>query len=46
MKKITLVNVVGIIDVQQKMFSACFEGYIVSMYGFANVHRNGFKYIH
>jgi hypothetical protein len=40
------VNVVGIIDVQQKMFSAYFEGYIVSMYGFVVVSRNGFKYIH
>jgi hypothetical protein len=25
-KRIALVNVVGIIDVQQKMFGVCFEG--------------------
>jgi hypothetical protein len=46
MKKTTHVNVVGIINVQQKMLRACFEGYIVNMYGFANVPRSGFKYIH
>jgi hypothetical protein len=40
------VNVGGIIDVQQKMLGAYFEGYIVSRYGFANVPRNWFKYIH
>ncbi len=28
-----------------KMFGACFESYIVSIYGFENVHRSGFKYI-
>jgi hypothetical protein len=40
------VNVVDIIKVQQKMLGVCFEGYIVSMYGFANVLGSGFKYIH
>jgi hypothetical protein len=25
-------NVVGIIDVEQRMFNSCFEGYIVSKY--------------
>jgi hypothetical protein len=34
MKKTTLVNIVGIINMQQKMFGACFEGYIVRIYGF------------
>jgi len=46
MKRITHVNVVGITDVQHKMFGACFEGYIVNKYGFANVPRSGFKYTH
>jgi hypothetical protein len=39
-------NVVGIIDLQHKMFGVCFEGYIVNMYGSTNVPRSGFKYIH
>jgi len=45
-KRTALVNVGGITDVQQKMFGVYFEGYIVSRYGFANVPRSGFKYIH
>jgi hypothetical protein len=45
-KKTTHVNVVGITNVQQKMFGACFEGYIVNKYGFADVLGSGFKYIH
>lgn len=36
-KRITPVNVVVIIDVEQKMLGVCIEGYIVSKYGFANV---------
>ncbi len=28
------------------MFGACFEGYIVNRYGFANVPGSGFIYIH
>ncbi len=39
-------NVVGIIDVQYKMFGACFEGYIVSRYGSTDVLGSGFNYIH
>jgi hypothetical protein len=45
-KRIAPVNVVGIIKVQQKMLGVCFKGYIVSMYGSANVLGSGFKYIH
>jgi len=45
-KRIALVNVGGITDVQHKMLGACFEGYIVSKYGFANVPTSGFEYIH
>jgi hypothetical protein len=37
---------VGITDMHQKMLGTCFEGYIVNKYGFANVPRSGFKYIH
>ncbi len=39
-------NVVGFTNVQHKMFGACFEGYIINKYGFANVSGSGFKYIH
>jgi hypothetical protein len=42
-KQITPMNVVGITDVQQKMFVACFEGCIISMYGSVNVPRSGFN---
>jgi len=28
------------------MFGACFEGYIVNMYGSTNVLGSGFKYMH
>jgi hypothetical protein len=45
-KRIALVNVVGITNVQQKLCGACFEGYIVNKYGSANVLGSGFKYIH
>jgi hypothetical protein len=38
--------VVGIIDVQQRMLGALFEGYIISRYGFYNVFGHDFKYIH
>jgi hypothetical protein len=40
-------NVVGIIDVQQKMFGAYFEGHIISKYGsVVDVPKSGFKYIY
>ncbi len=45
-KKIAPMNVVGITDMQHKMFGAYFEGYIVNMYGFVDVLGSGFKYIH
>ncbi len=45
-KIIALVNVVGIINVQQKMFSPCFEGYIGNRYGIVDVLGSGIKYIH
>jgi hypothetical protein len=44
-KRIAIMNVVGIIDMQQKMFGACFEGYIVHKYGFTDVLGSGFIYI-
>lgn len=45
-KKITApIFVVGIIDVQQRMLGALFEGYIVSRYGFYNVFGHDVKYI-
>jgi hypothetical protein len=45
-KRVAPMFVVGIIDVQQRMLGALFEGYIVSMYGFYNVVGHDFKYIH
>ncbi len=41
-KKITPMNVVGITNVHQKMFVACIEGYIINMYVFVDVPKNGF----
>jgi hypothetical protein len=45
-KRIAPMNVVGIIDMQHKMFGVCFEGYIVNRYGYVDVLGSGFKYIH
>jgi uncharacterized membrane protein YwaF len=45
-KRIALINIVGIINMWQKMLGACFEGYIVSNYGFVDVLGSWFKYIH
>jgi len=45
-KRATLMSIVGILDMQQRLLGVVFEGYIVSRYGFYNVIDDGFKYIH
>jgi hypothetical protein len=45
-KKIIHINDVEVINVQQIMLGVVFEAYVMSRYGFYNVAKDGFKYIH
>jgi hypothetical protein len=45
-KRVAPMSVVGIIDVQQRVLGALFEGYIISRYGFYNVFGHNYIYIH
>jgi hypothetical protein len=45
-KTLHVVVVAGIINIQQRMLSIVFEGYVVSKYGSYDVLGSGYKYIH
>lgn len=44
--RLVILNIVSIIEVKEWMLGACFDGLIVSQYGFYDVYSNGYKYIH
>ncbi len=45
-KRTTPIFVLGVIDIQQKMLSGCFECCILSRYGSYDVVGSGYKFIH
>jgi hypothetical protein len=45
-KKTTLISILGVTNIQQRMLSGCFEGYILSRYWLYDVVRSGYKFIH
>jgi len=45
-KKATPIFVLGVIDIQHKMLSGCFKGYILSRCGSYDVVGSGYNFIH
>jgi hypothetical protein len=44
--RLVILDIVSIIEVKERMLGACFDGLIVSQYGFYDVFSSGYKYIH
>jgi hypothetical protein len=45
-KRATPIFVLGVTDIQHKMLSGCFKGYILSRCGSYDVVGSGYKFIH